>query len=291
MNQSLESRLAAELKEFCKKEVAGDAVTNFLLSQDGKKIKVPNVIYCALQMLGDEHEDQNVMYTEYCGKCLIGDVAEWSECQVLSGEKGKFEWYFWYTKQENALNVTAKPVYSLGDEKHCGIKGSGENDIYFKMYAKLAYQCIAAYDPNRECYLPRNVFRMVKYMLFLFSYKAFWAAMKSAVKRHDEEINYVIREVLGTTLGLKDVQRKDLYRNISRMQGVEKAAVTGMITKWGIGGGLQQGLYDVIHKFERSLQMPEIRVWIRENEVELKRVLGDELFFQLQEHCSRNMVL
>ncbi len=37
--------------------------------------------------------------------------------------------------------------------------------------------------------------------------------------------------------------------------------------------------------------MPEVRKWIVGNEYELKMVLGEELFFQLQEHCNRNVML
>ncbi len=291
MNQSLESRLAVELKEFFEEGVAGDAITNYLLDLNGKKIKVPNIIYCVLQMLGDEHEGKETMYTEYCGKCFLCKEPDCLKCQVMLDEQKKGVWRFWYTKQENATNITAIPINSLEIKQDCNIVDTGENDIYFKMYAKFAYQCMAVYDTERECYLPEAVFRMAEYMLFLFSYKAFFAAMKSAVKYCNEEMNYAIRETLGTALGLKDVQRKDLYKSISRMQGREKAAVTGIITKWGSGGGLQQGLYDVIHKFERSLQMPEVRKWIVGNEYELKMVLGEELFFQLQEHCNRNVML
>lgn len=290
MNRSLKVRFEAELKKLGDEGIAGEALEKYLLDRHNKRIKIPNAVYCVLQMLGDEHENHDVIYTEYCGKCFRQDCAG---CRRIGKEAGRFQWCFWYTRQKYALDITGAPVYSLGLGMCDSIVNAdrGENDIQLKIYAKFAYQCMAIYDTGYECYLPTAFFRMAEYMLFFCSYKAFFAALKSAVKYCDAEMNYIIREALGTMLGLKDVQREDLYGNISRMQGNEKAAVTRVIAGWELGGDLLRGLYDIIQIFTRNLCRSEIRKWIEEHETELEEVLGIELLYQLQEHCHRNATI
>ena len=285
MNQSLQSRFAAELKELRKKNIAGEAVEKYLLDENNR-IRIPNVIYCVLQMLEDESEDPNVLYTEYCGRCLIQNCK--IACQETIECGAEFQWRFWYVRQEKALNITDVPAHSLGDEECSTIVDGEKNVIFLNIYAKLAYQCMVIYNPRGECYLPTVVFRMAKYTLFLLSHKAFLAALKSAVGHNDEEINYVIREVLETILGLKDVKKDELYEQISHMQGSEKAAVVRVLSTWGSGSDLPKGLYDIIHNFEQMLHCCEVQKLISEQETASKRVLGEELFYHMQQLCQRN---
>lgn len=291
MNQGLKSRFIAGLKMISGEGTAGEALERNLLERQSRKIRIPNALYSVLVMLGDEYENQDTIYTEYCGRCFKQDCGE---CSWMRHDPDGFHWYFWYTRQEYAVNITGTTVCELDDEECSSIVNvdRGENDIRFKIYARLACQCMVIYDtPISGCYLPQIFFRLVKYVWFLCSYKAFFAALKSAVKYCDEETNYTIRETLGTVLGLKDVSREEFYGNISRMQGNEKAAVARMIAEWGVGGDLQKNLIDMIHNFERGIRRPEIRIWINEHKAELKRVLGEELLYQLREHCWQNAAI
>lgn len=291
MNQSLKSRFEVELRQLSGEGIAGEALEKELLDRKNKKIKIPNALYCALIMLGDEYKNPDVLFTEYCGRCFKSDCVA---CPCIKPDNS-LQWCFWYTRLEYALNVTATTDCNLLDDKTCANIAEtdrGENDIRLKMYAKLACQCMAIYDTSMAgCYLPIEFFRMVKYFLFLCSYKAFFMALKSAVKYCDAETNYAIRETLGTVLGLKDVRREKIYSKISKMQGNEKAAVARMIAVWGVGGDLQKNLFDMIHKFERNICLPEIRGWIKEHEEELERVLGSDLLYHLQKHCWKNAVI
>lgn len=294
MEHNLLSRLGLELFRLCEKGTAGEAIEKYLLDEKREKIKIPNAVYCFLYMLNVEHETSDTIYIEYSGVCMR---TKCTRCRGINDGEGYVNWYFWYTaEQSEILNLTAVPAHEVEIAGELDLSEEKENEIRLKFSYKMAYQCMAAYDTECECYLPRAFFKMVKFALLFCSYKAFFAALKSAVKRSDEEGNYVIREVLKTVLGLSrdfgDEQRVEqkgyLYKKLCRISGTEVAAVSRAIGAWETDDDLEKRLSEMIDQFSVFIKSRESRNWVTENEEALKKILGEELCSQMKEYCLRN---
>lgn len=289
MNQKLKSLFAAELMRFQQSGKVGEATNNYLLNYDNS-IKIPNVLYCVLTMLGTEYENEDVTYKEYRGSCKLFDYNNC--CQTFAVNDGIVSWYFWYINQDDMLDITDVPKHSLSYLDCICLQDNKENVILLNLYAKLAYQCMGLYDTGYKCYIPLAFFRMTKYILFLLSAKAFYAAVESAIRHtSDEEINYIIKEVLATVLGLEEVAEDDIYSAISHMQGNEKAALGRIIACWDLGGDLRKELKKIVDKFLRMISSSMFYELIKGREEEVKHVLGDELFFQVETRCQKNAAI
>ena len=289
MNQKLKSLFAAELIKFQQSGIVGEATKNYLLNYDNS-IKIPNVIYCVLTMLGTEYENHDVSYKEYRSSCQLWDHNNC--CQTFAVNEGIVSWYFWYINQDDMLDITGVPKNSVSNLDCICLQDNKENVILLNLYAKLAYQCMGLYDTRYKCYLPLAFFRMAKYILFLLSTKAFYAAIESAIRHHgDEEINYIIREVLETVLGLDEVDPGDIYSVISRMRGNEKAALCRIIASWDLGGDLRKELKKIVDEFLRMLSSSMFCELIKGREEEVRYVLGEELFYQVQIRYQKNATI
>ncbi|MBD5358717.1 MAG: hypothetical protein HDR88_17300 [Bacteroides sp.] len=206
--------LEVYLKTLQDDTVRGKAITEFLYNCEDHTVAAPTILWLASEYLyniclesGNETDTDIGVYAK--SRCVRRQ-----ECKEKNRIECKAGWIFPY-KDNNFINITLKPEKTnilkcgLTSEEYGKLREicrESKIDCYFKILlgVLLLRESLYRYGTDVECYTPMKFYESIMTTLFLFSFDAFYWALKFCIRENVDTLSNVIRDSLECILELAE---------------------------------------------------------------------------------------
>lgn len=270
----------------------GCAIEKFLYNKSNNTLKVPEILWETAGYICDECLGTNTGtgYSSYKSRCrcvLEKEETIWKECET--------GWMF-LCKDNQFKNITISP--SPDNILRCGLsteeqeklqemwKELGLQDCHFKLWfaALLVNESLNQYDTERECYIPKHFYDAVMITFFLFSFDAFYASLKYAVKEKLDTLYTVYKDFLSFIIELagktdKEVADQLFREGNSKVEELICCAISDVLDDPEMQGNeLLKCLIGVIDVFCDKMKSSELKEFLSTNGAMAEEIFGKPLY-------------